>query len=186
MMTSLYAWKREHFKSVPKEIEEKRALLEALKEATDEASMAARSGLEKEMDELLYREEIHWMQQSRISWLREGDQNTKYFHRRVSWRKKKNKIHKLKHNDGSWTCDSVEMEGITTDFFQKLYTRDVAVNPHIITDLLSLCVDEDTNHILCAPFLDKEISDALFQIGPSKPRDLMASRLAFSKGIGIC
>jgi hypothetical protein len=101
MMTSLYAWKREHFKSVRKEIEKNRTLLEALKEAIDEASMSARTGLEKEMDELLYREEIHWMQRSGIAWLREGDQNTKYFHRRASWRKKKNKIHKLKRNDGS-------------------------------------------------------------------------------------
>jgi hypothetical protein len=89
MMTSLYAWKREHFKSVPREIEKKRALLEALKDATDEASIAAWTGLEKEMDELLYREEIHWMQHSRIAWLKEGDQNTKYFHRRASWRKKR-------------------------------------------------------------------------------------------------
>jgi hypothetical protein len=46
-MTSLYAWKMEHFKSVPKEIEKKRALLEALKGATDEASMVARTGMKK-------------------------------------------------------------------------------------------------------------------------------------------
>jgi hypothetical protein len=92
MMSSLYSWKREHFKSVPKEIEKKRAQLEALQAANDDASILARTGLEKEMDELLYREEILWMQRSRIVWLREGDRNTKYFHRRASWRKKKNRI----------------------------------------------------------------------------------------------
>jgi hypothetical protein len=47
------------------------------------------------------------------------------------------------------------MEGMAMDFFQNLYTRDEAVNPHIITDLLSPCVDNDTNRILCAPFSDK-------------------------------
>jgi hypothetical protein len=30
MMSNLYSWKREHFKSVPREIEKKRAQLEAL------------------------------------------------------------------------------------------------------------------------------------------------------------
>jgi hypothetical protein len=168
MMSSLYSWKREHFKSVPKEIEKKRAQLEALQAANDDDSILARTGLEKEMDELLYREEILWMQRSRVAWLREGDRNTKYFHRRASWRKKKNRIRKLKRPNGSWTCDTEEMEGLATDFFKTLFTRDEAVNPNLITDLISPCITDDMNNNLCAPFSEKEISDALFQIGPLK------------------
>jgi hypothetical protein len=60
------------------------------------------------------------------------------------------------------------MEGMATDFFQNLYTRDEVINPHIITDFLSSCIDDETNRTLYAPFSDKEISDALFQIGPLK------------------
>jgi hypothetical protein len=156
------------FKLVPREIEKKRAQLEALHAANDDASVAIRAGLEKEMDELLYHDEILWMQRSRITWLREGDRNTKYFHRSASWRKKTNKIHKLKRPDGSWTCDSAEMEGLATDFFQSLYTHDETVNPNIITDLISPCINDKMNNNLCAPFSDKDTSDALFQIGPLK------------------
>jgi hypothetical protein len=125
--------------------------LEALQAANDDASVLIKTVLEKEMDELLYREEILWMQRSRIAWLREGDRSTKYFHRRASWRKKKNKIRKLKWPDGSWTCDSAEMEGLAKDFFQKLYIRDEAVNPNIITDLISPCISDEMNSNLCAP-----------------------------------
>jgi predicted transcriptional regulator len=67
VMSSLYNWKNTHFKSIRKEIDKKRALLDALNQQTDDASMEKRIGLQKEMDELLYREEIFWMQRSRIS-----------------------------------------------------------------------------------------------------------------------
>jgi hypothetical protein len=70
-------------------MEKKREQLDSLNHLTDDATLARKSVLLKEMDELLYREEIMWMQRSRIAWLWEGDKNTKYFHRRASWRRKK-------------------------------------------------------------------------------------------------
>jgi hypothetical protein len=117
IMENLYKWKRAYFKSLKKEIEKKRGELEAIRQLSDDASVATRIGLEKEMDELLYREEIMWMQRSRISWLREGDRNTKYFHPRASWRRRKNKVRCLKREDGSWTMDSNEMGNLATQYF---------------------------------------------------------------------
>jgi hypothetical protein len=60
------------------------------------------------------------------------------------------------------------MEDMAKDFFQSLYIRDEHIIPSIITDLIHQSVDEEMNKGLCAPFSEKEISDALFQIGPLK------------------
>jgi transcription initiation factor TFIID subunit TAF12 len=118
MMNNLYAWKNTHFKSVPKEMQWRRDRLNELQQNSDLASLEEKQVLLREMDELLYREEILWMQRSRVAWLREGDRNTKYFHRKASWRHKKNKVRKLRRSDGTWTMDPGEMENMSRDFFE--------------------------------------------------------------------
>jgi hypothetical protein len=168
VMGSLYDWKKRHFKPVSKELEKKRKKLEDLMPSTDARSETERKQLLNEMDELLYREELMWMQRSRIAWLREGDRNTRYFHRKATWRRKKNKIARLRKPDGTWTEDANEMGDLATSFFKQLYTRQDEVDPTELLNLFTQRVDDDMNATLCAPFSEKEISDALFQIGPLK------------------
>lgn len=71
------------------------------------------------MDELLCGEEMMWLQRSRISWLKEGDRNTSYFHRQAVWRARKNKIKRLKKEDGTWCDHKEEMGRMTTSFFHQ-------------------------------------------------------------------
>jgi hypothetical protein len=72
----------------------------------------------RRMDELLEREELMWLR-SRIAWLKEGDRNTKYFHRRAAHRAKKNRIKLLRKEDGQTIKIKAEMEGMTQDFFYE-------------------------------------------------------------------
>ena len=61
------------------------------------------------MNELLYREEMLWLQRSRIVWLKEGDRNTKMFHRKAVWRARKNKIRGLADEAGVMHTDQATM-----------------------------------------------------------------------------
>jgi hypothetical protein len=76
--------------------------------------------LTQRMDEVLYREQMM------ILWLKEGDQNMKFFHRKPSARAKKNKIKRPKKDDGEFTQDKKIMEFKVTSFL-KIFIRHILV-----------------------------------------------------------
>jgi len=99
-----------------------------------------------------------WLQRSRITWLKEGDKNTKYFHCKAIWRARKNKIHQMKACNGQWCDVPDQMASMGTEFFRSLYTRDELVNSEYLVSLLDTRVTEEMNEIFCMEF----------QIGPLK------------------
>ncbi|KAG2598477.1 hypothetical protein PVAP13_5KG367307, partial [Panicum virgatum] len=168
VMTALKTWSSEHFGPVTKELEAVRAQVEHLMLADPIENRNTIKRLYNRMDELLYREEMMWLQRSRISWLQEGDRNTGFFHRKATWRSKKNKIRGFISEDNRYVENKGEMEAMATKFFQDLYMKDTSVKPESIADMIEPLLTQDMNEILCKPFTNEEISDALFQIGPLK------------------
>lgn len=118
VMKDLREWSKNHFGQVSKEIETLRAELEML-----QINNADRSAIKEKMymlDELLYREEMMWLQRSRIMWLKEGDQNTQYFHRKAVWRARKNLNRRLRKDDGSiGPIKAPGPDGFPARFFQR-------------------------------------------------------------------
>jgi hypothetical protein len=74
----------------------------------------------------------------------------------------------LKKDYGHVTKEKGEMEQMTRDFFQLLYTADENVHPEEIMHLVQPCITEEMNEELCKEFSEKEIGDALFQMDPLK------------------
>jgi hypothetical protein len=142
--------------------------MEELTEGSNTVNQSELEQTQHRMDELLFREEMMWLQRSWIAWLKEGDRNTKYFHRKAMYRAKKNRISKLMADDGHLTKDKKVMQHMATTFFKELYTVDSAVSPNEVAQLFQNCITDDTNATLCWEFSDEEISTALFQIGSLK------------------
>ena len=102
--------------------------------------------------ELNHREEIMWKQRSRITWLTEGDRNTRFFHLRASQQRRRNYISKLKNQDGQFTDNQVEMGVMATDFYRMLYTSEGTVNMNLVLDTVLAKVTAAMNESLVAPF----------------------------------
>jgi hypothetical protein len=167
MQRALRQWSKEHFGAVTGELSDLCHQLDEVKSRTVVCRTDIRAITDR-MDELLYQEEMMWLQHSRISWLREGDRNTSFFHRRAKWWSRKNKIRKLKRGDGSYAETPNEMKEMVVAFFYYLYHLDSGVRPELVLDQVGAKVTDDMNHELCKEFSEKEIADAMFQMGPMK------------------
>jgi hypothetical protein len=96
------------------------------------------------------------------------NRNTKFFHRKAAGRAKKNKITRLRTDDGRITKNKKEMGSMTMDFFQQLYTQDLIVCPQELLQLVEPQITDEMNQRLCNDYSEEEILNALFQIGPLK------------------
>ena len=96
-MITLGKWSKK-FGNVMRELAKSRSQLEELMHMNADRQEIRR--VTDKMNELLYQEEMLWLQRSRITWLKEGDRNTKYLQSKAVWRARKNKIRELTDSIG--------------------------------------------------------------------------------------
>lgn len=134
-----------------------------------------------ELDKLLEAEETYWHQRSIVSWLREGDNNTSFFHRHATKRRKINKIEKLKNDEGEWCNNEEDIQNMVRGFYKTLYTSQ-GINR--IEELLAAAkptITEDMNCFLQAKFTKEGVRAACKQIHPTKSPGPDGMRLFYHK-----
>ena len=68
------------------------------------------------MEETLLLDEVSWRQKSRIQWLKEGDKNTKFFHRTANANRHHNCIESITYGESKWETQEEIRKGIV-DFY---------------------------------------------------------------------
>lgn len=165
-LLALHKWSSKKVGNITREIEKSKTRLEELTNMN-----ADRNDIRKEsdhMNELLYKEEMMWLQRSRVEWLKHGDRNTKFFHCKARWRARKNKFKGLLDAEGRFQTAHHIMSGMALAYFQNLFEADQTLLPETVVPLFAEVITAEMNTKLCGQFSDKEISDTLFQIGPLK------------------
>jgi hypothetical protein len=124
-------------------------------------------------------EEILWKQKSRVQWLREGERNTKLFHRTVIQRRDSKKITDLISYDGDMVHSHGDMENTLISHFQNLLTepwadRQEAINK--VTRHVPSLVTPEQNVGLLRPITIEEVDQALQET----PKDKAPGRDGFT------
>ena len=104
-------------------------------------------------------EEISWRQKSRALWLREGDKNTKFFHRLANSNRWYNSISSLSI-DGVMTTDSDAISECITNFYSHLFKEEECDRPLLDGLDFSMIPEEDALW-LEHPFGEEEVTDVV-------------------------
>ena len=97
----LQKWERDCFGNMKMILSRKRKKLKEVEK------LAIRTGnnqhvrvLQKEIEELIDKENRLWFQRAKVTWAKFGDRNSKFFHNHASQRRRKNLIRQLKDPSG--------------------------------------------------------------------------------------
>lgn len=63
---------------------------------------------------LLEQQEVYWKQRAKQFWLREGDQNTRFFHKYASTWRQNNRIIGLHDSSGNWVETDDQIQEVIT------------------------------------------------------------------------
>ncbi|XP_074318789.1 uncharacterized protein LOC141655618 [Silene latifolia] len=118
----LKKWKGVSIGKIMRDINRKRKKLEWLNVSERTvANVKERRVVLRELNNLLRQEEIFWRQRARALWLKDGDRNIKYFHRKVGQRKKKNCIRRVTVGEGRVVAGDVAIKAAAVEFFGSLF-----------------------------------------------------------------
>ncbi|XP_019248490.1 PREDICTED: uncharacterized protein LOC109227751 [Nicotiana attenuata] len=155
--------KRESFKNMIASMEEVVMVHEA--EFEDNPTKMNRERLQRVQAELikfLALEEKNWKQKAWMTWFKDGDRNTKFFHAQVKGRRKRLQLNRIQNSLGNWIEEDEEIVEEAVKFYED-QNRETTVPTSfdIINHVPTLINVEQNSDLVKQPTKD-EVKNAVF------------------------
>ncbi|XP_039137390.1 uncharacterized protein LOC120274917 [Dioscorea cayenensis subsp. rotundata] len=123
--------------------------------------------LREKLGDTLKQEELYWKQRSRLNWLKEGDENTKFFHATANGRKNRNFINSLQLV-GREISQPREIGKLFVDMFHQQFGSGRTSRYKIDLHALLEHKRQVDMAALEVPFTIEEVRLAVFELGGDK------------------
>lgn len=98
-----------------------KTILKTLKERKDVNSINIIREERKKLEEIYAQKEVFWRQKVKQLWLKDGDQNIKFFHASAKKRRRVNHINTLRNADGDLLDWGSMLEDTIVHYFSSLF-----------------------------------------------------------------
>ncbi|KAG5629493.1 hypothetical protein H5410_001210 [Solanum commersonii] len=165
----------QHFRNIITEADEDRKALKTTQlELQAHPSSIEAQQTEKEIymkfRQSSYLAEVYLQQQSKVTWLRLGDDNTRYFHAIIKHRRLKRATTQLKDDQGNWQTDPYTIANIFVSCYKDLLGRKEPhrrkANKNLLQNGNVLTIEHQIK--LLAPFSEKDVKTTMFSIDINK------------------
>lgn len=127
--------------------------------------------IESKIIERAKQEEILWRQKSRIRWLKNGEKNTKFFHKTTVQRRMINHISHIKNEQGNKVETHEGIEAEFLKYFEKAHQEpDINRMPAInkVIKNIPRIITEEHNSLLLKPINLEEVEEAMWNLKEGK------------------
>jgi ribonuclease HI/exonuclease III len=173
---SLKYWNKNSFGNILQSIKDIENKLEGIQKtfisgARTVELMQEEEQLQIQLEERRKQEEILWKQKSRVQWLKEGEKNTKFFHRAMMHRRHINKITHLEDSQGNLTREHSKIEEELLKYYQDLLTEpqlDRTAAIRRVTKHIPALVTPEQNAALTRPITQEEVAQVVKDMSAGK------------------
>ncbi|GLT79931.1 hypothetical protein SLA2020_513970 [Shorea laevis] len=167
----LKQWNKAVFGNIDSQLDEALKNIEAIdikyegQDITEDDMLKRKEGFAN-LWQCLKKKESLWRQKSRASWIKDGDANSRFFHRIINERRQRNMIHGV-DDKGTWIDDLDQVKLIILDHFKNQFSSQPQNRPsleHIFSNRLS----RKDREMLEAEFTNEEIKEAVFSCASDK------------------